>query len=63
LSAAGLAADALDEAVAAYLAWQAHDSEEAVEGIRRGYEDLKAGRTRPAADFFAEMSRKRGFPG
>jgi predicted transcriptional regulator len=51
---------ALDEALAAYLEWERQDFEEAVEGIRRGYEDVKAGRTRPAADFLSEMRRKHG---
>jgi predicted transcriptional regulator len=39
---------ALDEALAAYLEWERQDFEESVEGIRRGHEDVKAGRTRPA---------------
>ncbi len=34
------------------------DFKEAVEGIRRSYEDVKAGRTRPAAEFLAELRRK-----
>ena len=51
---------ALDEALAAYLEWERQDFEEAVQGIRRGHEDLKAGRTRPAADFLSEMRRKHG---
>jgi predicted transcriptional regulator len=51
---------ALDEALATYLEWERQDFEEAVEGIRRGHEDVKAGRTRPAADFLSEMRRKHG---
>lgn len=40
--------DALDEALAAYLEWEGADYREAVEGIRQGYEDVKAGaRNRP----------------
>ena len=31
---------------------------EALEGIRRGHEDVKAERTRPAADFLSEMRQK-----
>jgi hypothetical protein len=31
-----------------------------VEGIRRGHEDVKAGRSRPVADFLSEMRRKHG---
>jgi predicted transcriptional regulator len=51
---------ALDEALATYLEWERQDFEEAVEGIRRGHEDVKAGRTRPAADFLSEMRKKHG---
>jgi predicted transcriptional regulator len=52
---------ALDEALAAYLEWDRQDFEEAIEGIRRGHDDVKAGRTRPAADFLSEMRQKHGF--
>jgi len=55
--------DALDEALAAYLEWERTDYREAVEGIRRGCEEMRAGRTRPAAEFLAEMRRKHGLPG
>jgi predicted transcriptional regulator len=55
-------AAALDEALAAYLDWERTDYQEAVEGVRRGYEDVKAGRTRPAADFLDEVRDKHGFP-
>jgi predicted transcriptional regulator len=55
-------ADALDEALADYLEWERQDFEEAVEGINRGYEDLKAGRTRPAAAFLADMRQKHDLP-
>jgi hypothetical protein len=55
-------AEALDEALAAYLEWQRQDFEEAVEGIQRGYEDVKAGRTRSAAGFLAELREKHGLP-
>jgi predicted transcriptional regulator len=50
--------DALDEALAAYLEWERTDYQEAVKGIRQGYEDVKAGRTRPASEFLTEMRRK-----
>jgi len=56
-------AAALDEALAAYLEWERQDFEQAVEGIGRGQEDVRAGRTRPAAEFLAEMRRKHGIPG
>ena len=41
-------ATALDDALATYLEWERQDFAEAVEGVRRGYEDAKAGRTKPA---------------
>jgi predicted transcriptional regulator len=57
------AAAALDEALGAYLEWERSDYQEAVQGIRQGYEDVKAGRTRPAEEFFKELRQKHGFPG
>jgi prevent-host-death family protein len=36
---------------------------DAIRGIEAGLEDMKAGRTRPAGEFFAELRRKRGLPG
>jgi predicted transcriptional regulator len=56
------AAIALDEVLATYLEWERQDYDEAVEGIRRGYEDVKAGRTRPAAEFLEELRVKHDFP-
>ena len=56
------AAVVLDEALAEYLEWERKDYEESVEAIRRGYEDVKAGRTRPAAEFLEELREKHGFP-
>lgn len=56
-------AAALDDVLAAALEWERQDYQEAVEGIRRGAEDVKGGRTRPAAEFLAEVRRKYGFPG
>ena len=44
-------ATALDDVLAAALEWERQDFEETVEGIRADYEDVKTGRTRPAADF------------
>ncbi|HWE63446.1 MAG TPA: hypothetical protein VHB98_17155 [Chloroflexota bacterium] len=55
-------AAALDEALAAYLEWEQQDFEEAVQGIQEGYEDVRAGRTRPAAEFLAELRQKHGLP-
>ena len=54
-------AAALDEVLTAALDWERQDYEEAVEGIRRGYESLKAGRTRPASEFMNELRAKHGF--
>ena len=53
-------ADALDEALAAYLEWEQQDFEEAVRGIEKGYEDVKAGRTRSVDEFLSDMRRKHG---
>jgi predicted transcriptional regulator len=55
-------AAALDEALAAYLDWERQDFEQAVQGICRGYEDVKAGRTRAAIEFLAAMRGKLGIP-
>jgi predicted transcriptional regulator len=52
----------LDEIVADALDWERLDREEAVEGIRRGYADFKAGRVRSLADSFAEVREKHGLP-
>jgi hypothetical protein len=56
------AAEALDELLATYLAWDEQDYREAVEGIRQGYADLKAGRTQPADQVFEELRVKHGLP-
>jgi predicted transcriptional regulator len=47
-------AAAHDDALAAYLEWERQDYQEAVEGIRRGHEDVKAGRTHPADEVFED---------
>lgn len=41
---------------------EAIDRAEAIEGIRRGLEDLKAGRAKPAEQVFAEMRRRFKIP-
>jgi prevent-host-death family protein len=38
------------------------DYVEAVEGVRRGLEDVEAGRTRPASEFFEELRQKFNIP-
>ena len=55
-------ATALDDVVATYLEWERQDSEETIDGIRRGYEDVKAGRTRPASEFLADFRQKHDIP-
>lgn len=45
------------------VSWEQQDYDEAVAGISRGFRDVEAGRTRPAADFLAELRRKYDFPG
>lgn len=52
--------DAVDEALAAYLEWERLEQEETVAGIRRGYEDVTAGRTRPAQEFLDELRHRHG---
>ncbi len=55
-------ATALDDVLATYLAWERQDYREAVEGIRQGYADFKAGRTQPAEQVFEELREKHGLP-
>jgi hypothetical protein len=55
-------ADALDDVLADYLEWERQDHREAVEGIRQGYEDVKAGRTKSADQFLDDFARKYGLP-
>ncbi len=56
------AADALDEALAEYLQWERQDYQEAVQAVRQGVEDVKAGRTKAADEFFDDFARKHGLP-
>lgn len=55
-------ADALDEVLADALEWERQEHEKSLEGIRRGYGDVKAVRTRPASEFLEEVRGKYGFP-
>ena len=55
-------AAALDEALEEYLEWERQDYAEAVEGIRRGLDDVKAGRTEPAETFLNSFARKHELP-
>ncbi len=52
---------ALDEILADALESERQDYQEAVSGIRRGYADVQAGRTRPASEFLSELRAKHGF--
>jgi predicted transcriptional regulator len=55
-------AAALDHVLAEYLEWEQQDYREAMEGVRQGYADYKAGRTKPAPEVFRELREKHGFP-
>jgi len=55
-------ATALDEALAIYLEWERQDFAEASEAIRRGCEDVKSGRTRPASEVLSELRGKHDIP-
>jgi predicted transcriptional regulator len=55
-------AAALDDALATYLEWERQDFAEAAVGINHGYEDVETGRTRPAAEFLADLRRKHDLP-
>lgn len=56
------AAAALDEVLDAAMAYERLDLQEAVVGIRQGYEDARAGRMRPAEETFEELRVKHGLP-
>ena len=56
------AAAALDDLLAEYLEWELQDFKEVVEGIREGYEDIKAGRTQSADEVFEELRVQHGLP-
>jgi predicted transcriptional regulator len=53
---------ALDEVLADALEWEVQDYREAVEGIRQGYADFRAGRVRPVEEAFEELREKHGLP-
>jgi len=53
---------ALDDLLSEFLEWEQQDYREAVEGIRRGYADYRAGRLRPAAEIFQKLREKHGLP-
>lgn len=53
---------ALNDVLAEYFSWERQEYREAIEGIKRGHEDIEAGHARLAADFFEELRGKHGFP-
>jgi predicted transcriptional regulator len=55
-------AAALDDVLAEYLDWERQDYQQAVEGIRQGYADVKAGRTQLAEQAFEALREKHGLP-
>lgn len=55
-------AAALDDVPATYLEWERQDFVGAVEGIRHGYDDVRAGRTRPATAFLGDLRGKHDLP-
>lgn len=57
------AADALDHLLADYFGREEQDYKASVEAIRQGYQDMKAGRTKPAEEIHQALRRKYGFPG
>jgi predicted transcriptional regulator len=54
--------EALDEVLAEYLDWERQDYAGAVEGVREGVADMRAGRTRPAREFLDDFARKHELP-
>jgi hypothetical protein len=44
------------------LEWERQDYQEAVEGIRQGYAEFKAGKARPVEEVFEELRVKHGLP-
>jgi predicted transcriptional regulator len=51
-------ASALNQVLTEYLSWEQLDHQEAIEGIREGHADLKAGHTRPIQDVFHDLREK-----
>lgn len=55
-------AAALDDVLAAYFDEEPQDYSETVQAVQEAYEDVKAGRTRPATEFLEELRLKHGLP-
>jgi hypothetical protein len=51
---------ALDDLLADYFAWEQQDYDDTVAAALRGYEDVKAERTRPAAEVYESLRLKHG---
>jgi hypothetical protein len=51
-------AAALDEVLAEALEWELQDYDATVSAVREAYEDVKAGHTRPAAEFLENLRLK-----
>jgi hypothetical protein len=54
------AESALDEVLSAALEWERQDYLEAVEGVRQGHEDWKAGRVRSVEESFRKLGDRHG---
>lgn len=55
-------AAALDEVLADALEWERQEYEETVRAVREAYEDVKAGRSRPAEEALEDLRVKHGLP-
>lgn len=55
-------ATALDDVIAEALEWERQDYAEALEGIRKGYADFRAGRVRPVEESFEELRVRHDLP-
>ncbi|MBV8729192.1 MAG: hypothetical protein JO336_05230 [Acidobacteriia bacterium] len=55
-------AAALDDVLAAYFDEQQQDYTETIQAVQEAYEDVKAGRTRSAAEFLEDLRLKHGLP-
>jgi hypothetical protein len=51
---------ALDDLLADYFAWAQQDYDDTIAAALRGYEDVKAERTKPAADVYELLRLKHG---
>jgi hypothetical protein len=52
---------ALDDVLADYLAADQQEHDETIKAAMEGWEDVKAGRTQPAEEFFQELRAEHGF--